>query len=83
VSLAASILRHLARLGVGAPIQLYNQPLLGTAEIDNILTHGVLSAESEALHPQTAQQAPGDFFRLGFVPAEFACPGDLPYAAGE
>ena len=51
MSVAASILRRLARLRVGAAVQLYNQPLLGTAEIDDILIHGVLPAEPKPLHP--------------------------------
>ena len=46
---AASILSRLSRLGVGAAVQFYNQPLLWTVEIDDVMTHGVLPAKPNRL----------------------------------
>jgi hypothetical protein len=49
VRVAASILSRLSRLGVGAAVQFYNQPLLWTVEIDDVMTHGVLPAKPNRL----------------------------------
>jgi len=67
---------------VDAAVQFHNQPPLGTAEINNVLTYGVLAAKLEALESESPQQAPSDLFRFGFLAAKLACPGNLRFATG-
>jgi hypothetical protein len=40
---------------VDASVQFHNQPPLGAAEINNVLTHGVLAAKLEAVQSESPQ----------------------------
>jgi hypothetical protein len=52
---------------VDAAIQFHNQTPLAAAEINNVPAHSVLAAEFKAIESESPQQAPSDFFGVGFI----------------
>jgi hypothetical protein len=52
---AARVALDLAWLSVDAAVQFHNQTPLGAAEINNVPTHGVLTAKLEAVKSESPQ----------------------------
>jgi hypothetical protein len=80
--IAFGVMPGLAWLCMGAAVHFDSETPLGAAEVNDIRSHGVLTAELKALDSESAQQAPRNFFGFGFTSPKLAGNGDLIVTAG-